>query len=130
MYNAWVNYGKTVVAANGNNGYIVPSPYSYPACYSLNGIAIAVGATDSANNRAPYSSANNCITVSAPGSSILSTYSTNYSTANNYAYLSGTSMAAPHVAGTVGLMQHYWPRTPAQIRYYLSATAQDRGAPG
>lgn len=130
VYNAWVTYGKTVVAANGNDGYRFPSPYSYPACYSLNGIAIAVGATNASNNRALYSSANKCITISAPGDNIVSTYSTNYSTNDAYSYLSGTSMATPAVSGTVGLMQHYLPRSNNDIRSHLSATALDRGITG
>lgn len=130
VYNAWVTNGKTVVAANGNQGYVVPSPYSYPACYSLNGIAIAVGATTSTNIRAPYSSANRCITISAPGDRIISTYSIDSSTEDAYASLSGTSMATPAVSGTVGLMQHYLPRSNNDVRTHLRATAQDRGPAG
>jgi subtilisin family serine protease len=129
IYSAWVYYGKTVVAANGNLGGTVPSPDRYPACYSRNGIVIAVGATDYYNNRASYSSANDCITVSAPGDSILSTYSTNYSTADSYAYLSGTSMAAPHVSGVVSSMQRYHVRSNNNVRNLLTQTAQNLGSP-
>jgi thermitase len=130
VYNAWVTYGKTVVIANGNEGATLPSPYSYPACYSLNGVAIAVGATTIGNFRAMYSSANKCITVSAPGDRIMSTYSTNYSTDNAYSPLSGTSMATPAVSGTVGLMQHYMPRSNNDVLNHLTSTATDRGPAG
>lgn len=60
--------------------------------------AITVGATDINDKRADFSNYGPCITTYAPGSDILSTYiggdeATKVS--------SGTSMAAPHVAGLV-----------------------------
>lgn len=136
IYNAWVNNGKTVVAANGNSGY--QSPYMYPACYSLNGIVIAVGATDFYNTWPSYSSANNCTTIAAPGGSwstnppvpnprIFSTLKTDSGT---YGYMHGTSMAAPHVSGVVALMQQYRPRTPFEIKRALINTTTDLGTPG
>ena len=126
VYNAWVNYGKTVVAANGNSG-LEGSPYEYPACYSLNGIAISVGATDSNNNRPGWSSSNNCITIAAPGDAIYSTLRIVY---GSYGTGSGTSMAAPHVSGIVALMQQYRSRTPFEIKRALINTTTDLGTCG
>jgi subtilisin family serine protease len=60
------------------------------------GPALTVGATTSTDARAPFSNYGSCLDLFAPGSSIPSAWSTS-DTATRTA--SGTSMAAPHVAG-------------------------------
>jgi serine protease len=50
---------------------------------------------------------------------------------DDYDIKSGTSMAAPHVAGAIALVWSMAPdATPAQITNALIATASDLGAPG
>ncbi|MGC8742944.1 MAG: S8 family serine peptidase [Verrucomicrobiia bacterium] len=100
--------GIIVVASAGNesqNNDITPS---YPASYNLDNI-ISVLATDLNDNLANYSNYGaTSVDVGAPGSSI---YSTFFSSDSSYIYLSGTSMAAPHVTGLCALA---WQRFPIQ----------------
>lgn len=122
------NAGIVQVAAAGNSGGSV----IYPAAYAE---VIAVSATDSANNIASWSSRGPEVDLAAPGVSIYSTYKS-----KTYATLSGTSMAAPHVAGVVALMLNTAPGAydtnsnsswdPSEIEAKLEATATDLGAPG
>jgi thermitase len=89
---AW-SKGVVVVAAAGNNGNTVPV---YPAYYAN---CIAVAATDASDARPLWSNYGDWVDVAAPGYRILST-----SKNDNYVYMSGTSMATPHVAGLAALL--------------------------
>ncbi len=99
-----VNYaalkGAVLVAAAGNSG---KSKLSYPAGFNN---VIAVGAVDNKDNKASFSNYGRWISVAAPGVSIYSSLPNhpNKIGGQNYGYMSGTSMAAPHVSGLVALL--------------------------
>jgi subtilisin family serine protease len=115
-----VNKGVLLVAASGNN-------YSTPLlCPGAISGVMAVGATDSFDLHAAYSTYGVGLAVSAPGSSIYSTV--NY---GGYGYKSGTSMATPHVAGLTALIWSYAPSlSSSQVRDLIQNTANDLGTPG
>ncbi|MDQ1094423.1 serine protease [Xanthomonas sacchari] len=120
--NGAVNRGTTVVVAAGNSSTNVSN--AVPA--NCNNV-IAVAATTSSRAKASYSNYGSGIDISAPGSSILSTLNDGTTTPGNasYASYSGTSMATPHVAGVVALMQSVAPTalTPAQVESTIKNTA-------
>ncbi len=117
--------GVTVVAAAGNSRQS-GSPVSYPAADA--GV-IAVAATDANDRYGSYSNAGGYLDVAAPGSSILSTYPTALGSA--YRSMSGTSMAAPHVAAVAALVKAANPAlSPDQIESALERTAVDLGTAG
>ncbi|AOJ07079.1 S8 family peptidase [Burkholderia mayonis] len=114
--------GASVVVAAGNDGQATTQ--DRPA--NCKGV-IAVGATDSTGQRAWYSNFGADITLSAPGSNILSTTNagTTVPTSDAYGTHSGTSLAAPQVAGVASLMLAVNPNlTPAQIAQKLASTAR------
>ncbi len=64
------------------------------------GSALTVGATTTSDARASYSNLGSCLDLFAPGSAITSAW---YQSDTQIATISGTSMAAPHVAGVAAL---------------------------
>jgi len=136
MTKAWSTYGKTVISISGNGDD--SGIRHYPGCYSRNGVAITVSATNAKDERwhdSPGgfnngSTSNDCVTVAAPGDTIWSPSSINYDTSDIYDWWKGTSFAAPFVAGTAALMHQYAARPNTSIRYYLTTRAKDLGAVG
>jgi len=107
--------GVVTVAASGNSG---SSIVSYPAAYPS---VIAVGAIDSSLRRATFSNFGTGLDIMAPGVQIYSTQG-----GGGYQSLSGTSTAAPHVAGVAALMLSVNPAlTPVEIGSVINATATD-----
>ena len=115
-----INSGVIVVAAAGNSNTDLPV---FPA--DLPGV-IGVAATDAMDQKASFSNYGEYIDISAPGVNILSDY-----LGNSYTYMSGTSMATPHVSGLVALLMSKYPLyTANQIENLLYSTAVDLGVPG
>eukprot|EP00592_Proboscia_alata_P022117 CAMPEP_0194423034 /NCGR_PEP_ID=MMETSP0176-20130528/22356_1 /TAXON_ID=216777 /ORGANISM="Proboscia alata, Strain PI-D3" /LENGTH=737 /DNA_ID=CAMNT_0039232103 /DNA_START=53 /DNA_END=2266 /DNA_ORIENTATION=+ len=122
-YDTYKNaYDKDVliIAAAGNRGN---SDHSYPASYPH---VMSVAAVDSSENHAYFSQWNDQVEISGPGLGIRSTW-----IKGKYKSASGTSMAAPHVAGVAALVWSHFPTcTNNQIRNVLIITAKDKGDKG
>ncbi len=127
--------GIAVVFAAGNSG---PNPSTSISPGNLPG-AFAVGAVNQFNNIYTYSSRGPCACdgtiypdMTAPGVSIR-TSSLTYGGAfpNSYATVSGTSVAAPHAAGSMALLLSAFPSlTIAELEETLKASALDLGSAG
>ncbi len=114
------DHGVVMVAASGNSG---ESTISYPAAFPA---VISVGATDSMDRRASFSNYGTNLDLVAPGVNIYSTQG-----GGGYQLLSGTSTAAPHVAGVVALMLSMNPAlSPEDVGAALNGTATDIGVTG
>ena len=108
--------GITVVVAAGNESTDAcsKSPASAPS-------AITVGSTTSTDARSSFSNIGACVDIFAPGSSIIST---GILGPTSTTLMSGTSMAAPHVAGVAALIVGNLPSlTPSQVAGQLLSDA-------
>ena len=122
------SHGVVTVAAAGNED---TDELFYPAAYSQ---AIGVAATDTGDRRWSSSNYGPWVDVAAPGHAIVSLrpagLSAGFGQDPYTAELSGTSMAAPHIAGAVALLRAANPfLTPDEIRQILLSTG-DPIAPG
>ena len=121
--------GIVTVASAGNSTAWYNVPYiNYPSEYETIVSVMNLRNTDSANPKSvelsPRSNYNatgmDGKDIAAPGTNIYSTYQT------GYGEMSGTSMAAPHVAGVMGLMFTVNPAlSPAQAKEKLYKSARD-----
>ena len=111
--------GHLFVAAAGNNGRDSDQQPAYPADFALNNV-VSVGATDRYDRLAGFSNYGaKSLAIVAPGVDIYST-----TVGGGYGIKSGTSMAAPHVAGTAALVWSLHPNwTYQQVIDRLLATA-------
>ncbi len=133
-----VDSGVTVVAAAGNNGFNAKRlrPASYNEVITVSALAdtdgkaggtggslcYSWGTYDRDDTFADFSNYGRDVDLIAPGKCIYSTLPTTSSGAERYGYLSGTSMAAPHVTGAVALYKASRPdATPSQVRAALRA---------
>jgi subtilisin family serine protease len=82
---------------------------------------IAVGATNASDQRISWTEVGPALDVFAPGDTILSAW---YNSPTATEYLSGTSMATPHVSGVVArYLQNNPTATPAQVHQFITSTA-------
>lgn len=113
--------GILIVGASGNNGRA--NSVMYPAKYEN---VIGVSAVDGRLNIAPFSSTGSEVEFSAPGYNIISTFLN-----GSYGVASGTSQAAPHVAGMLALLKEKYPAlTHIELRKKLIQYVQDLGDNG
>ena len=110
--------GMIVVFAAGNYN---SSTVDYPANFYSD--ILVVGSINSADKRSSSSSYGTCVDVVAPGNQIWSTLQQNQT-----GYMSGTSMAAPHVAGLAALILSINPElTGKEVVNIIEKTAQKVG---
>lgn len=119
--------GLLMIAAAGNSGRSNDNVI-YPAKYAE---VIAVSAIDSQDQIATFSSRGPAVEFAAPGVEVLSTFVFPPYYEATYEYLSGTSMATPHVSGLAALIIGANPGiSNVEVRRRMGALARDLGAPG
>jgi subtilisin len=127
-----VKAGITIVVAAGNEGKDAETftPANNPDVITVSSIADTDGKCGGKGPSTPYgaddmlasfSNFGKVIDIAAPGVEIYSTFK-----ANSYTSLTGTSMAAPHVAGAAALYINLHPEaSPDAVKSYLITSGTD-----
>ncbi len=136
LYNAIADFDGLVICAAGNSS-VLNDPFANNDAYALYpcniplGNVVSVGASTNADTIWDYSHYGaTTVDIFAPGNSILNCYPSDlcvdgacYSfthNANGYHLMSGTSMAAPHVAGVAALLLSIHPElTAAELKQII-----------
>lgn len=108
-----VGRGALPVCAAGNDG---STRTQYPAAFAD---CLSVGASTRADAPAGFTNRAPTVDISAPGDGILSTCR-----GDAHCVMSGTSMAAPVVAGVAALVASQGPISPAALSWRLRSTAR------
>lgn len=98
LYSAIDNYSGLFITIAGNDNSNIDINPNYPGSFNIDNM-ITVGSIDGDGDRSSFSNYGTTVDVFAPGGGIYSTLPN-----NRYGYMSGTSMAAPHVTGVAALM--------------------------
>lgn len=134
------NNSSSFVASSGNfpaNNCATQNCVLYPASYA-DATVLKVGASDGTGQQAAFSVEDNAVDFVAPGTDPI--YASLHNTINNdYSFSGdGTSFAAPHVTGLVGLMMSVHNTTmgapcqlaPEDVQYLIKKSCTDVGTPG
>jgi subtilisin family serine protease len=136
LFDAWIQRGTVVptfLAPHESPARTISTPGTSrevitAANYVTRGAG--VGSLASSSSRGPTRDGRNAPTVAAPGMMIMSADGES-SQGDPYMLMGGTSMAAPHVTGTIALMlQKNGNRTQEQIRDCLISSARADGQTG
>ncbi|MGV3523667.1 MAG: S8 family serine peptidase [Candidatus Sericytochromatia bacterium] len=122
-----LEHNVSVIVAAGNDRHLNNARNHLAAIEGVVGVA----ATDPADKVTFFSNSGDYVDVAAPGLDIISTVPS-FLNINSYINMSGTSMAAPNVAGVAALLKSKYgaQATPAWILNRLQDTATDKGDAG
>jgi len=127
------NYGLTIAISAGNSG---PDPNSVGSPgIAYNSITVANwvsrGVINDSSSQGPTYGGRDKPDLAAPGTSIYSTaydWDSQSGTANDFVSYTGTSMAAPHIAGAVALVESAGVTSPLAVKAILINAADGSGA--
>jgi hypothetical protein len=124
--------GILITAASGNDetgaGQPEGSDVLFPARYKE---VIGVGSVNNKLIKSTFSYKGISLEFAAPGEKVYSTYVTENGDTNGYSHMTGTSMAAPYVAGVIALYKQAHPElSSTEIRALLQNNARDLGEAG